>query len=501
MSVFHPRRLTIPQLPPELTATGTLIASGMIACYAAPLSATPLNDCLRVLTSGVSVAGCVKVLADVAEDERTEPERLHHQAIETQVRTAQTRAIASYYRLHPHHYGVKPVPDEWFDLWGMTGGKPQIALAPAYSQPVQVPATPQYVPEPIQPVAPSPTPQPRPLGDYPPIDTGFISTSQSISETVSAPSPVDTSWIAQLINPSCLLVFGGDGSGKTTFATYLVQLRTENNHEIIAIDPHGYPGKWGDGVEVIGGGRNYAAISKAIADIDALVTRRYQLILENPSLEGQFSPITFLVEELTAFAHHIKNSKSLLINIGDYRKTNIHLLLVSHGDKLGQLGLPKGFSETITTIMSKVFLNSKIGANGEAVPTGFGWVQHRDQDKTPVQIPDLKHLLKNKQLFTETLMGQEFDACVDHDVQGSGVQGSGDERTLNGSAAVDEPELDRESDLLRQFVQCKALGMTKEQIIFSLWQARKGGTNAYKMANEFYAKLDSKYQETMRGDA
>jgi len=496
-------RITIPPLPPELKATGTLIASGMIACYAAPLSANPSSDFLRVVTSGASIAGCVKVLADVAEDERTEPDRLHHQAIEAQVKTAQTRAIASYYRLHPHHYGVKPVPDEWFDLWGMTGGKPQLALNPAYSQPVQVSATPQYAPEPIQPIAPLPQPTPRPIGDFPPIDTGLTQSYQPTSQAHSTHERVDTKWIDRLINPSCLLVFGGDGSGKTTFAQYLIQRRVASGHQVIAIDPHGYPGKWGDGVEVIGAGRNYPAISKGISDLDSLVTRRYQLTQTNPSLEGKFEPISVLVEELTSFSHHLKNSKDLLINIGDYRKTNVHLLLVSHGDKLGQLGLPKGFASTIETIMSKVFLHSTIDANGEPIPTGYGWVQHRDGEKLNVQIPDLSSLAlairERNQTNGERHTGQIFDAVGLDGVQGSDCEGSSSEPDLKDSVASLERESDREALLLQQFGQCKALGMTKEQIIFSLWQARKGGTNAYKMANEFYQRLDSKYQEMMGG--
>jgi hypothetical protein len=41
----------------------------------------------------------------------------------------------------------------------------------------------------------------------------------------------------------------------------------------------------------------------------------------------------------------------------------------------------------------------------------------------------------------------------------------------------------------------KSLGMNKAQIIFMLWQVKKGNSSRYQMASEFYDRLNSKYLE------
>jgi hypothetical protein len=58
-----------------------------------------------------------------------------------------------------------------------------------------------------------------------------------------------------------------------------------------------------------------------------------------------------------------------------------------------------------------------------------------------------------------------------------------------------EASSDREAELLAQFSEMKAMGMNKKQICYAIWGAKMGGTDRYRMASEFYDRLNSKYLE------
>jgi hypothetical protein len=84
-------------------------------------------------------------------------------------------------------------------------------------------------------------------------------------------------------------------------------------------------------------------------------------------------------------------------------------------------------------------------------------------------------------------------------VQGSGFPVQPAEPTIKALPPTPEPSSDREAELLEKFAEFKALGMNKAQICFALWGAKKGGTDRYRMASDFYDRLNSKYLE-MSGD-
>jgi hypothetical protein len=84
-------------------------------------------------------------------------------------------------------------------------------------------------------------------------------------------------------------------------------------------------------------------------------------------------------------------------------------------------------------------------------------------------------------------------------VQGSSITVQTPEPPLKALPPTPEPQTDREAELLEKFAEFKSLGMNKAQICFALWGAKKGGTDRYRMASEFYDRLNSKYLE-MSGD-
>jgi hypothetical protein len=66
------------------------------------------------------------------------------------------------------------------------------------------------------------------------------------------------------------------------------------------------------------------------------------------------------------------------------------------------------------------------------------------------------------------------------------------------SAAL-EPNPEPPTNIETRFAEMKSLGMNKAQIIFMLWQVKKGNSSRYQMASEFYDRLNFKYSE-LSGD-
>jgi hypothetical protein len=70
----------------------------------------------------------------------------------------------------------------------------------------------------------------------------------------------------------CLIADASD-VGKTTLLQHTIARRL-NNSKVVMIDPHAYPGKW-PGCMVIGIGRNYKDIDRALTSLVQLMTKRY----------------------------------------------------------------------------------------------------------------------------------------------------------------------------------------------------------------------------------
>lgn len=178
-------------------------------------------------------------------------------------------------------------------------------------------------------------------------------------------------WMRSLLNPSALLIFGGDGSGKSTFAQEMRKRRLKAGHDITVLDPHGKRSKW-PGCKVIGSGLNYDAITAEITKFREEVKLRHKAVADDLAEEGDFEHYTLVCEEMTNWATNVAGAAELLKNIGDYRKVNCHLLIVSHGDCMGQLGNVKGFAKTLSTCLTKLELLSKPGEDGDPIPAGLG---------------------------------------------------------------------------------------------------------------------------------
>lgn len=235
------------------------------------------------------------------------------------------------------------------------------------------------------------------------------------------PKERDDEWLDRLIAPSVLLVFGGDGSGKTSMALELLRRRKLAGHQLVAFDPHAHPNKWPD-CDVVGSGLNFLKIEQSIESLQTLIKTRYEQIGKGQIAPCQFPPITFVMEEMTDWQSSVPNAGLLILKAGDYRKANIHLILVAHGDSMSQIGAPSGSNEVIKNCVTKLRLFSKPGSNGNPIPAMRGELTFPLSQTISVKIPKLTPVQINHQVESEpTVSPVELDQTSLTTTKGHGL--------------------------------------------------------------------------------
>ncbi len=196
-------------------------------------------------------------------------------------------------------------------------------------------------------------------------------------------------WMNQLHETNCLLIYGAQGSGKTTFVKAEVEARQELGHDIIVFDPHREYGAW-EGLEVTGDGMDYEAIDEALLDLQKLIKNRYLQYSQTPNFNPK--PITVICEEFTQWNDKCQNSDAFFsASLSDVRKVRIHVLYVAHGDTLGNLTKKSGMGRNRDLGMMKLELIGKPDKHGKPIPSGRGKLfLPSNPNPIPVSIPDLR---------------------------------------------------------------------------------------------------------------
>lgn len=197
-------------------------------------------------------------------------------------------------------------------------------------------------------------------------------------------------WIAKLIGCPALLIYGGQGSGKTTMAASIALIRKLfGSHEIKVYDPHGHQNahKW-HGCEIIGGRLRYDEIAEGIEEYFAGLCDRTE---ESP-------PISRFWDELTNYATRVKSKQigELLPSaLSDARKARDFQVFIGHGPDLGLVGGPTrsgshGMKQRGLVQLQLLFEENEIGDPYPAMRgVLFGQVRDRQGRSidTPITIP------------------------------------------------------------------------------------------------------------------
>jgi hypothetical protein len=135
----------------------------------------------------------------------------------------------------------------------------------------------------------------------------------------------------------CLIV-GVTGTGKTSLLRHLLARRLQIS-KVVVFDPHAYPGKW-PGCIVIGRGRNYSEIDRALTGLLQLMDKRYDDIGQGLVAEGNHPPLTILIDEWRAIAYNLKGASDVIkALLTESRKAAFSIFVVSQSDRAKPLGL------------------------------------------------------------------------------------------------------------------------------------------------------------------
>lgn len=153
---------------------------------------------------------------------------------------------------------------------------------------------------------------------------------------LSAPIQVDLLAMSDTIQRG--LIVGPSDSGKTTVLQWLISRRLVTS-KVVVIDPHAYPDKW-QGAMVIGTGRNYPEIERALIALVQLMTKRYDDIGKGAVSEGNHPRLTILIDEWRAIVQNVKSAgEAIKALLTESRKAAMTVFVATHSDRAKPLGL------------------------------------------------------------------------------------------------------------------------------------------------------------------
>jgi hypothetical protein len=197
-------------------------------------------------------------------------------------------------------------------------------------------------------------------------------------------------WMETLHEVNCLLIYGQQGAGKTTFVDMEIEARKALGHQVLVFDAHREYGAW-EGLEVVGDGMDYESIDTELSNVNALIKSRYEQRATVKNFNPQ--PITIVCEEFTDWAIKCQSSDDFFLSaLKDCRKVRIHAIFVAHARTMGVLTKKAGMSQMFENGATKLEILGKPNALGKTVPSGFADLYNdpRDSKKAVrVAIPDL----------------------------------------------------------------------------------------------------------------
>jgi len=201
------------------------------------------------------------------------------------------------------------------------------------------------------------------------------------------PEDDEYAWAKDLIHFPAVLVYGQQGSGKTSFTTWLLRERIKAGHEAEVWDVHRAYGQW-KGLPCHGDGMDYEAVDARMGTFTRLVKERYRKI---STVEG-YKPSwkTAICEEFTNFDGQCQNSPSFFKqSLSDFRKVKLCVVYCGHGRTLSTLGGAKGVADMRDGGLIELELEAKIDpVTRELVSAQKGRLKLPNQAPITVKIAD-----------------------------------------------------------------------------------------------------------------
>ncbi|MBE9056345.1 type IV secretion system DNA-binding domain-containing protein [Sphaerospermopsis sp. LEGE 08334] len=311
--------------------------------------------------------------------------------------------------------------------------------------------------------------------------TPYLTGNQTLGKTIDPNDKVDgveskslhPDWVTHAIDYFCVMVWGAQGSGKTTAASHIIKGKKQRGDKIIILDPHAAKGQW-EGLEVIGAGLDYEEIDNFMKWYDDECQRRYQLLRkEGEEAVKKLGSICVVAEELTNYAKRCKNSADFIqACLSDNRKIFFSAIFISHGRTLALTGGSQGTAKTRDDSFLELHCIPPTGGSERA------WeVKYPGGEFSPVPVPQWEPIFDFGETAAPIFRNERNDDTVTL---------SGDKKTHFGRFRMSRNEILEEIDKLRNEMK-----LSQTQIIKILWGAKPGDNDAYRNAVSEFKQVTS----------
>ena len=337
---------------------------------------------------------------------------------------------------------------------------------------------------------------------------------QQLNDLTPIVKQPDTQWFIRVKGYKLVLVYGGQGAGKSSLAEAVVRERVTEGHHVEVWDVHRDAEKW-VGLPVHGGGMDYAAVDARMKWAHGLIKSRYQEIEQKGAANCNFQPVTIVVEELTNMAKRCEACDDFYeAALSDIRKVGVFVLFISHDRTLAASGGSKGLARARDASMLEVELFAESDpVTGKERPSGKGRMKLPGEAQEKIDIELAPWMLVPNGFDYRSVMPQYRSQSVQTEIEQTQSRtlepAPNDSRTVspdndysNSEATENQVELE-ESDAnfiaelglnsdeakLNRINQLKAAGLNQEQIVLAIWGAKKGGSKAYRAAMDEFKRL------------
>lgn len=165
-----------------------------------------------------------------------------------------------------------------------------------------------------------------------------------------------------------ILIIGGQGSGKTSLLNWIVEQKLADAH-VMVLDSHASPFDWPNHAQVVGLGRDYAAVDAAVDAYVAELDRRYKLRAAGKQLK--FDKRFIVADELFAMNANVDVKSRIKTLLTEARKVDMGIVLAGHSDRAANIGL-EGSKDLLSGFQALVYLDVEEGQHIATIETSRG---------------------------------------------------------------------------------------------------------------------------------
>jgi hypothetical protein len=331
----------------------------------------------------------------------------------------------------------------------------------------------------------------------------------------ATPSPVpNNKWINNFVSQTALL-WGNQGSGKSWMARLIAKLKKDKGYRVVVLDPDSNRAEW-EGVESY---HDFEEIADFLRWYVDELKGRYKAFNASNMTEDAWraklwadgKAIALICEEVTTYVDLIEDKELLTqffrLGLTKSRKQEMPLTFVSHNNNQTALGGIKGLANLIEKMLQLELQTDIDPETLQPVASGKGAVKLDGSNQwVPVTLPKLERKITNfgephPFVVQQTEPDERSTVSPERSAEPSEVERLN--ALINKPFSDSEPTepLNPEPLNLDPFsseitpkergsvVTFRRSGRSKEETIFLVWGAKKGGNKSYVAAKEKLARI------------